>query len=340
MATPRNRKRSEPASPLADALKFISVAQQETGTPYQTHSILENGFALAFNGVITAGMAIAENVTFCPHSARFNDALARAGQSYVITQLDAESVAIKAGPFRAVVPCLPRASLPACIPDAPIAPLDDRLLQALAVVSGLCSGDPAHIATAAILLRAGSAIATDRFLALEYWHGLDLPCMRLPKATATALCKAGKPLARLGYSGNSATFYFSDGSWLKSQLYSESYPNIDMVLNVKSNPWPVPQNFFEGVRSIAPFNDGNVVFGQNVLRSHYEDNVGASYEVSGIPKGLRFNAKHLLAVEHYAKQIDFAGVCDVTYFFGDNVRGCLTQLRAPTPTNYDADIPF
>lgn len=332
MARPRNQPKAnaEQNSKLLEALKFIGIAQSDEGTVNETHCILADRMAIAFDGRISVGTPIDEALNMCPHTVSFTEALKRCGLNFVLTQLDANTVKLAAGDFDVFIPCLPREALPDTRPDPNIAPASDAIKHALAAVCDLLDDNSPVVVTAAVLLRGGSAIGTDRNVMLEYWHGVDLPVMIVPKASAQALYKTNKPIVGFGYSGQSATFYFEDGSWLKTQLYTDGYPNIDSVLNQSSNPWPVPAKFFEAVRALKPFGD-RVIFGQNSLQTEYQERSGASFKMLGIPKGIVYSAKHLLLIEQHATQIDFVGSKEVGFFFNNEkgigaVRGAIVQV--------------
>lgn len=334
MAKPRKKKADEaPSSSTAAfiaALKFIAIAQRDIGTPFQVHSVLFNKWAVAFDGVLALGHPIEEDLSACPHTLRLIDALAKCGEALSVAQLDTGRLSVKSGGFRAFVPCASFDVMTEVRPDPPIAVIDDRLKLAFEAVAGLASDNAQHVVTASILLRSGSAVATDRSLAIEYWHGIDLPPgLVLPKAAVAAVCKIGKPLAKFGFSNTTVTFWFEDGSWLRTQLYSEPWPDIDRVLNVPSKPWPVPPDLAKALEAVAPFSeDGIVRFDTNILRSHDADGMGASYEVTGLPKGPKFNAKRLKIALQHTTNIDFGASNGIAYFFGDNVRGALTGVRA------------
>lgn len=318
------------SSALINALKFVAVAQKDIGQPYQTHVRLADNFAVAFDGTVAAGHKIEEDIKACPHTLRLLDALAKCGESLSITQLDGDKLAIKSDKFKAYVSCVSDAILMPTLPDPPCAVIDDRLKAGFEAVSVLASDNSQHVVTASILLQANSMLATDRHLMLEYWHGIDLPPgLAIPKAGVNALLKVNKPLARFGFSERSVTFYFEDGSWVRSQLYSEPWPDVSRILNVTSNPWPIPETLFKAVDAVAPFSEnGAVYFGPNVIRSHASDGIGASYEVNGIPAGPIFRAKHLKIIEPYVKTIDFIGRNGISYFFGESLRGAITGMKA------------
>lgn len=334
MAKPRTKKKTEEPSTataaFVSALKFISAAQKDIGSPFQTHAQIANKWAVAFDGVLALGHPIEEELTACPHTLRLIDALAKCGEALSMTQLDSGRLSIKSGAFKANVPCVGFEVMSSVQPDPPIATIDDRLKLAFEAVAALASDNAQHVVTASILLRSGSAVATDRSLAIEYWHGIDLPPgLVLPKSAVAAVMKVSKPLARLGFSNSTVTFWFEDGSWLRTQLYNEAWPDIDRVLNQASNPWPVPTNLAVALDAVMPFSeDGLVRFDGGILRSHDIDGLGASYEVEGLPKGLKFNAKRLKLLLQHATKVDFTSKSGVAFFFGDSVRGALTRVAS------------
>ena len=83
---------------------------------------------------------------------------------------------------------------------------------------------------------------------MEAWHGLDLPPnVPLPKQFVAALVKQKKNLTGFGFSRSSATFYFEDGCWLRTQLYSDEWPDVSVEgqsigstdkRHEVSNEWP------------------------------------------------------------------------------------------------------
>jgi hypothetical protein len=135
--------------------------------------------------------------------------------------------------------------------------------------------------------------------------------------------KAGKPLAKFGFSEEkSFTFHFEDGSWIKSQLYDEEYPDVGEILNKPTNAWPVPDHFYEAVDAVSGFSENDsVYFRDRAFWSHSEAAVATSYEIEGLPTGPIFAGKYLKMLQGVAERIDFQTYPSMAYFFGDNVRG-------------------
>lgn len=327
---PRAKSTPVKSSQLLEALQFISGVTKSVGAPFETHALIRDNWVVGFNGVLSAGHKISEDISACPHTELMIEALAKSGDQFSITQLDNGRLSIKADKFKAVVPCVDADLMHTIVPDPPIAPVDDRFKNALEIVGVLASETAQHVVTASILMNGPSLLATDRHVLFEAWHGCDLPPnIPLPKAFVAPLTKTKKKLARFGFSQSSVTFYFDDDSWLKTQTWAADWPDMSRVLNKQCNPWPVPTDFFEAVKAVAPFSeDGNLYFESNLLKSHKGENVGASYEVSGLPAGPMFSAKQLLLLKDHVKTIDFLAPgphegTTMLMFYGDTVRGAI-----------------
>jgi hypothetical protein len=319
-------KQSANQSQLLQAIKTINTVLSKDGQIYETHVRLENNWASAQTQILSIGEKITEDLNACPNAHTLEAALAKCGQSVSITQLDTK-LSIKSDKFRALVPCLPSENLPRAYPDPPVAALDDRLKASLLAVAPLAL-DENSVVTASVLIHAGTVTATDRKVIIQSWHGIDLPPnLAIPKAVINPLIKNAKKLKAFGFSRGSVTFHFEDDSWLKSQMMAEQWPDVSRILDRPCNAWPLPEDFYIGVKSLEPFSeDGFVHFDANKMLSHSEESLGASYEVYGLPKGPAFNIKQLKMIEPFAQKVDFLadgpnGKC--LMFFGDKVRGMI-----------------
>jgi len=351
-ATKNKSAAPNPAASLIAALKFVAAAQKKAGPTNVQFAHITHHWAAAFDGVLTVAHPIEEDLAACPHTLQFIDALSKASDELAITQLTPNSLAVASGVFRALVPCVGFDEVPIAPPDPQCAVIDDRVKTALAAVSGLAT-DNAPVATyAAVLLQAGSAVATNGAALLEAWHGIDLPPgLMLPKAAAVAISKAPYPLTGFGFSASSATFYFENGAFIKTQLYAERFPNYSGLMEVEGlNPWAVPEDFFKGVRAIESFSpNGNVFFEDGAVLSKMHKEEASTYKIEGLPDRMGFGVKMLLAVEHAFKKAHFLPEANKVVFFGEDVRGALMGLDLGTevpynPANseddYSDDIPF
>jgi len=331
MARPKKVKtEDQPDSSLLSALKFISLITKDIGTPSETHVRLQNNLATASNGILALGCPIKENLNCCPQNSLLVHTLSKCTNDIEYQQ--GLMLSIKSGKLKATIPCLALDLISNITPDEPIAIIDNRLKQGFEVV-GMSSMDTNNqtIYNASILLNGPSIVGTDGKVLIEYWHGIDLPKgLPIPKNVIAPLLKSNKTLARFGMSQTSVTFWYDDGSWIKSQLYAEQWPDISAILDRPSQQAAVPKDFFMGLEAIKGFTDALVWFGPSHVRSHADPSVGALYEVLGIKEGPIFNIKQLLNIKAHIKTVDFNVSVqggNMLLWFGDNCRGAITGIR-------------
>ncbi len=328
---PGSTKADPVKSGLLQALEFCSVVSEKLGTPNETHIGIRNNWAVAFNGIVAAGSPVPETLYCHPHTIQFMEALQHCEEGYSLTQLDNQRLSIKSGKFKATVPCLDPLLMQDAAPDPMIAPINNSFKDAVEAVGVLASENAQHVLTASVLMNGASVISTNRVMLLEYWHGLDLPSnIPLPKEFVKCLVKQKKNLTGFGFSNCSATFHYEDGSWLRTQLYADQWPDVGRILNREANLWSIDPQFFNALDAVASFSeDGNVYSRLNLLCSHADEGVGATFECSGIPNGFVYPIKQLLIMKPYVKTIDWManGVHDSSYclvFMGDTMRGVIS----------------
>lgn len=330
----RGRKKKEetfnPAKSLLQALKFLKYCQKKNGTVQQQYCKISGNWAAASNEVLTIGVKIEEDLSACPQTTQLENALKKVSEDLSITQLSEFSLSITSGLFKAVIPCVSFDQLEITPPDERIADIDDRIKEAFKVLAPIATEGAPNAAYASVLLQSGSAVATNGHMLAEYWHGIDLPPnMLVPKAAVVAIMKCGKKLEGFGYSGPSATFWFEDGSFIKTQLFGEQYPNYQLHLEAENiNSWPMPVEFFKAVRAIEAFTrNGIVYFEQGKLASNEIDDEASTYIIEGLPEGMGFNCKYLLMVEGVFEKAHFIREDNKVLFFGDNTRGVIMGLE-------------
>lgn len=332
MARPKKRNDSVKEasnSSLLSALKFCNLVTKSEGAPFETHILLDNHNAIAFNGILASAHRISEDIKCAPNAELITQALSKCGDNLSITQLDNGRLSIKSNKFKCIVPCIDPTLLNAALPDPPLAAIDDRFKEAVAAVAGLPSETAQSVVAASVLMAGASVIATDRVTMMEAWHGIDLPYgIALPKTFATTLTKINKKLTKFGFSQSSATFFFEDESWLRTQFFAEPWPDVRSILDRKCNPWPIPNDFWKALDAIEPFSDeGNVFFDNGVMRSHINEGEGASYECFSLTKGPVFSIKQLNTIRPYVEQIDFMAqgihTNSMCMWFGKSCRGAI-----------------
>lgn len=315
---------------LLEAISFCSCVSEKNGAPYETHIGLRQNWAIAFNGIVAAGSPITEDIAAYPHNLLLIEALSKCEENFSLTQLDNGRLSVKSGKFKAIIPCLDPLLMQEVFPDPMIVSITNKFKEAVEAVGVIANENAQHVLTASVLMNGASVISTNRVMILEYWHGLDLPYnVPLPKQFVSALTKQKKNLIGFGFSNNSATFYFEDGYWIKTQLYSDKWPDVSSILDRPANLWSIDPGFYKALSAVSPFSeDANVYFDANLIMSHDNTLQGANHECAGLPKGVVYPIKQLEIIKPYVKKIDWMapGISDSSYclvFMGENIRGVI-----------------
>ena len=325
MARGRKPNVAKQAEQLANALKFVSVA----GTKENEHVVLGDHFAVMFDGQMTAGYPIEEDLSCCPHLVKLMTALNKCGNSLAIAELDSGRLSIKGQFLRAIVPCADVGDMFLSQPDANIAVANDSLKEAFKCCGTLADEKADSVIQASVLLEAHVCTGTDRKVMMQYWHGVDLPPeLVIPKIFINAVVKTSSPIVGFGYTPErSVTLWFEDGSWLKTLLYADKWPDVFNILNVESFPQAINENFFKGVEALQNFvEDDCIYFCENLLQSNLSQEQGAQFDVPGLQAGKIFSASQLKDIAPFAKTMDYTTFVDRAMFFGENMRGCLTSI--------------
>lgn len=335
---PRSAKKvAKAAQGMLEAINFVKGATDDK-QDWQEYCRIINGWIIAFDGSIAAGHPIEADMAVCPHTKRLKEAVERAGATLSLSAQENGRLSVAGEKARFTVPCLPGSALHPVMPDPSIAMLDDRLKAAFGAVIKLAKEEADTIHEQSVLLRAYTVVGCNGALAIEAYHGIDLPPgLGIPHKAAKVIAQQTATLVGFGWDmGRSVTFHFANGAWIKTQLMEGEWPPIDDVLNRPVYYAPTPEGLFEGLAAILSFSDdGAVHFHDDKLKTTYGSNdagalSGASYEVPGLFKGSSFTGRLLDMAAPYAKQIDYQSNPDVLMFLDieQNVRGVLMKRKA------------
>jgi hypothetical protein len=334
MATrPKTKKEPNETGMLA-ALKFVSLAQKEIGAPYQTHcrfgKINETNFVVAFDGVIAAGHPVDEELQLCPHTKRLIDALGKAKGAVSLTALDSNQLIVKTDKFRASISCLGFGDLTYSYPDPPSFPFSNEFIKA-ASIAGIFNKDGAQtVMAASVLTKDFSVVGTNNQVVIEAWHGVATPPgLVIPIGFIEQVEKTGMKITHFGFSDNSFTVHFENKAWIKTQLYMERYPSVDMVLAFTETAiyTPLDKELIEAVKAVASFAEASRVWiDEGVVRSHEATEIGASYICKSALTKVGINSKFFLALSDLIEQIDLSGNDKVICFAGKNMRGAMSKF--------------
>lgn len=335
MARPgRPPKRASQAEQLLAALTFVSEVKA-TEMDYTEYVQFGDKYVTAFNGQVAAGYPIVEDLASCPHLDKLKIALLRCGKTLALAETPSGQLSLKGEKISVLVPCFTQ-TRPHMLPDANVAPVDDRIKEAFKVCGTLASERADEVICASLLLEANQCTGTNRAAMLQFWHGIDLPPhMVIPKVFADAIAKC--PLKLVGFgltwseqlgAPSSITLWFENGAWLKTQCYNDRWPPIQHLLDVQTFPTDAPAGLFEAIEAVVHFNDDDdVYFRENSVQSHDSPEVGAQYEVPGLQGGKVFDGELIRQVAPWASKMDLTTFADRAFLFGGEeatpVRGVL-----------------
>ena len=324
---PKKKVKESKSQSLIDALKFVAVAQRDTNNPLRAYCKIADHRISASDGIITASHKIEEDLEALAHTAKLISALSNCRKAVSITQMANNTLTIKSGKYFAVVPCH-GSEISDFSPDEPTVDLSNEIKDGFSAIAHLAQEGAQSVMTSSILLQSGSMVSTNGAVVLEYWHGLTLPTLIVPKVFASAVASIQKNIAKLGFGASSLTIWFEDDSWLKTQIFAEPWQDMSAAFVFQGTPKDLPKDFFTGLRAIEDFCEdgrekGSVYLSPEGIHSHRDKTEGASYSVSGLTSGC-YNIRQLKNIEKCCERIVFGE--HQTWFFGDGVRGVIMAV--------------
>lgn len=333
MASPRTRKGkgTEQTNALLEALNTIAKAQDKAGHVGDKHCRIKSGWVIGSTGRLSIGIKCETPFEANPNTEELMLALSKTRDQVSFALQPNMKLHIKSGHFSVYVGTVADEFMPTVVPDAPVAKITDKLLEALTVCADVVDDSLDNPIFKGVLLDGYSCAATDRSSIIQFWHGIHLPRGAIiPKATIKALGSRDGKLTEFGFSRSTVTFYYEDGGFVQSLLYEGQFPNYCAVLDMPANWQKVPNEFFNGLSTILDFaSDGTIYFGEARLSTVSPDDIkhaGASYDVPGISKGGIFNGNRFKLLEKHAVEVDLYHQRGAM-FRGNGCRGIIARRR-------------
>lgn len=317
---------------VKESLNFIAKCQKDIGIPAHTHCIIYQGYIVATNGILTYGMQSPLHLTCNPHTQTLAAAINNvAMDSSHFVLLDSSTLLLRNGRKRIKIPCIAIEQLYAVAPDAAQFMLPELFISRLSDISIVLKDNAELVLQSAILLMEGFAYAGDRYIFVQYNHGMYLPKMIIPKQFISAVIKANKKPLYFGYSENSFTVYFEDNSWIKTNLYQNNeYPDISQIAEQLSKATEMdncPKDFAEKIDFLLKFSENGTVMLEDSVMSTPDKIKGASYEFEGLRGKGKFKLNNLQAVAKLSTHINLVGDEKAVYFMGENIKGIIARIR-------------
>ena len=314
-------------------LKFVqgAVAKKDF-IPAMTHFEIKNGRVTAFNGTIALSSPIACNLDCKPKAGPMVQAIARCEDTIQLSMTPAGRLSVRSGKFKAFIECTEDDS-PHAEPSGDEVAFDGAmLLRAFQELQPFVGNDASRPFTNGILVKGQSAYATNNVCLAQFFLGFTLPSVvNLPRSAVAEILRINLAPVRMLVENNSVTFEYEDGRWLRTQLFSTEWPDVDSILNRDHGATPLNEELFKALEAVKPFCDknGRVILEGCTVRTHDSLEEGSSYslhdEINWPLSSYRIEMLSLLeGVQFFdAQSFPAPGL----FFKGDRMRGAIIGLR-------------
>lgn len=313
---------------LLDSLKFVKggVARKDLA-PVLNHFSIKDGVICGSNGNITLSSPIALSLDCQPKAQPFTKAIEICESMDSVPTLSVTKggkLTVAAGKFRVHIDCWPE-EWPMGEPEGQEIPVEPAMMEAFKVLAPLIGEDASRPWARGILLRQGSAYATNNVVIGQYWVNCILPFdMNIPEECIRELLRVkGSAPTRIRATDRSVAFIYEDGRYVHSQLLSTQWPNVGPVLDRPCEPRGIPVSFFASLGSLVPYVDAakRIFFTGTGLSTHLGEGEGATIsfdETDSIPYKGAYNIELLRCLDGLVAQVDWSLYPAPALFFGPN----------------------
>lgn len=319
---------------LLDAIKFIrgSVSRKDI-VPVLTHYSIKDGVAKGYNGMICMATPIDLSIDCQPKAAPFFKAIEHCEEmegAPAFSMTAAGRLTIKQGAFKVHIDCIAD-EFPPMEPEGQRIEVKAGLLAAFKALAPMIAEDASRPWARGILLRDGSAYATNNVVIGQYWIGYQMPFdMNVPEECIKEILRVKQEPIAISANPNSITFHYENGRWIRSQLLSTDWPNVAPVLDRPSSPAPLPSDFFDVLGRLAPYADASrrIHIRANRLCTHLNEGLGADFEYDSVvaERGI-YNIDLLRTLDGLVASVDWSLYPQPALFFGPNTDAGYPLLR-------------
>lgn len=308
-------------------LKFVKSVATDNLTRSNIFLAVENGHIRANNPIFAAGCPIDIDLNFAPYADSFWKAVKQCKTVSSLTLNKSGGVEIKSAKLKVTVPCMDLADV-AHFPKPSGTPVELNgadLSNVLKTALPFVHVDNTRPWANSVMLQDGYAYATNNTSIIRIETGFAVPRqVSIPLVAVKEVVKHKYKIDSLRVDEKSVTFGYENGYWLRSLTYEMSWPDLQNVLHVDCTPHPIPDDFFEALRTCAEFKSDGVVELKDGEMVHKHDLSGeVRYKVEGLPKKGAYSIKLLSNFEGTFTDADFNTYSDKAVFTSEGVLGVL-----------------
>lgn len=315
-------------------LKFVQGAVGKKDLlPAMTHFQIQNGHVRSYNGTLAISSPLPFDLDCCPKADQLVKAIGQCEETIVLSMTPGGKLRVQSGKFRAFVENTQDTGFHPVPEGEPLAFDGTTLLAALKVLYPFIGNDASRPWTNGVLLNGQSAYATNNTCIVEYWLGTPFPRqINIPRAAIKEMLRVDEAPTHAQLAGNSITFHYDDGRWIRSQLLGVEWPfeQIAKILNRDNAPVRLPDDLFSAITKLQRLSDGSnrIYIDYGLLTTHTEEEMGGSVEVDGLEFQGCYNIAMFSLLEGVVTHADFTLYPEPALFFGQQLRGAIIGMRS------------
>ena len=313
-------------------LKFVMGAiSRKDLVPAMKHFAIEGGRVRAYNGVLALSSPIPFNIDCYPKADTLIKAIANCDETVTMSLTPGGKLSVKSGIFKALIACVDKSEVH-LEPEGERVECDGAaLLQGFKVVEPFVGDDASRPWANGILLRGQSAFATNNVTLVEYWLGVTLPeTVNIPHAAIKEVLRVNEPPEYLQMAKSSITFHYSDGRWIRTQLFETNWPDLAKVLDRECEATAIDQRIFDALPKLKPFLDksGRIIFAPGLVSTHDGDEEGGHIQIEGSTMTGIYAMEMLALLNGVATVADFTAYPSPCIFYGERLRGAIIGRKS------------
>lgn len=243
-------------------------------------------------------------------------------------------LAVIYGNLKVFIPCTDE-PFPTNAPEGERMIAPTGFVDALRLLAPFVSKDNHHTWATGILFKGLSLFATSNIVVVQKFVGGKevKDAVIIPIPAVKEILRIKEEPEEILTSKNSATFLYSGGRWLKTQLITGDWPCMDGFLdgldNAANTQAIEDATFFSALKELIPFTDSSsrVFLHPSRISTTAEKDEGAIIEVSVTGGQGIYNARALLSIEKIAEEIDLSKYPKPAFFKGNSLRGAISGMR-------------
>jgi hypothetical protein len=324
---------------MIPSLKFAQRAiDRSDGNPSSSFFKIESGRVTGFNGTLAMSAPLQLSFNCAPSASHFVKAINACEGVVSIAQESVHKIIVTSGKFKASVPCVPVQEVQSVTPEGTIHKNVSNLPDAFRVLRPFLANetDSGRDWSRNIRLDSGCAYVTDNTVLIQYWLGVTTNPINIPFEAVDEVCRVSDKLEAIQLNDNSITFWFENGTWIRSQLNVAAWPNLMICIGSNFEDCklaPVSEDFKDACSKLGKFGgkDYTEVYfrGSDIATSRKETKDIATIATMAPSIGC-YALKHLNKVLNVATNIDFNNYPKPACFEGDNLRGVFVGVREET----------